>query len=189
MNKLEDFNKQVEALGQELTNLQAVSAAYQKISSLAKEYEEIKKNIATAVSSLEKSSLVLISEKDLLEKKMQGLVKLVDEKIEALNVDTKRNYNNLITTVQTRLDNNKMEIKQLIDQDSQSTRVQIGSLKSEVSDIKRLVQDTQRTTHDQLQTESVKLQGQVTALKHIVIGLCVTTLVAVLSVLCMLLFF
>lgn len=179
MNKLEDFNKQVEALGQELTNLQAVSAAYQKISALAKEYEEIKKNIATAVSSLEKSSLVLISEKELLEKKMQGLVKLVDEKIEALNADTKRNYNDLTTTVQTRLDNNKMEIKQLIDQDSQSTRVQICDLKRDVYDYRKEAQEAQYVTREMITTEFAKLLNQIDILKRIVIILGVLSLMII----------
>jgi hypothetical protein len=57
---------------------------------------------------------------------------LLVQKTDELTAENKKFYNDFANTVQTRLDDNKLQIKQLIDQDSSAVRSQIKELKYDV---------------------------------------------------------
>lgn len=71
----------------------------------------------------------------LVEEKQEELQKLLNSNAEDISEANKKFYNDFVETIKTRLDNNRLEIKQLIDQDSSATKQQIRELKQEFQDV------------------------------------------------------
>lgn len=71
----------------------------------------------------------------LVEQKQEELQKLLNSNAEDISEANKKFYNDFVETIKTRLDNNRLEIKQLIDQDSSATKQQIRELKQEFQDV------------------------------------------------------
>lgn len=137
MNNLEEFNKNLEALGKEVSNLTAIREAYQKVDNLSKEYEKIIVSLKDATKSLESAISNLKQQKSIIETSAENqktlidnkfetiksklndefkqLTKLLDEKTEKINNDNKKFYKEFVDTVQIRLDNHKGEIQRLIE--------------------------------------------------------------------------
>jgi chromosome segregation ATPase len=147
MSKLEEFNNCVTNLQEELSNFQAIKAAYKSLADLARDYEKILADFNSAKSDLSaaKSQMVneLISQhrdletklhdfRELLASNSKSLESLLVQKTDELTAENKKFYNDFANTVQTRLDDNKLQIKQLIDQDSSAVRSQIKELKYDV---------------------------------------------------------
>lgn len=92
----------------------------------------------------------LVEQKQLLGKEMEEFSKLLSAKLalyeslietksDLINQSNHRFYTEFTDTVQVRLDNNRMEIKQLIDTDSQGVRQQIIELKREFKNTEAIV--------------------------------------------------
>lgn len=137
MNNLEEFNKNLESLEKEVSNLAAIREAYQKVDKLSKEYEQIIINLKAAIKSLESAVSDLKQQKSIIEASTENqktlidnkfgtiktklddefkkLDRLFDEKTEKINDDNKKFYKEFVDTVQIRLDNHKGEIQRLIE--------------------------------------------------------------------------
>lgn len=137
MNNLEEFNKNLESLEKEVSNLTAIREAYQKVDKLSKEYEQIIINLKDAIKSLESAVSDLKQQKSIIEvstEKQKTLIdnkfgtiktklddefkkldRLFDEKTEKINDANKKFYKDFADTVQIRLDNHKGEIQRLIE--------------------------------------------------------------------------
>lgn len=137
MNNLEEFNKNLESLEKEVSNLTAIREAYQKVGQLSKEYEKIigdlkgaVKNLDNAVSELKQQKSVIETatenQKTLIDNKFgtiktklddefKKLDRLFDEKTEKIIDANKKFYKEFVDTVQIRLDNHKGEIQRLIE--------------------------------------------------------------------------
>ena len=137
MNNLEEFNKNLETLEKEVSNLTAIREAYQKVDKLSKEYEKIINSLKDAMKSLESAVSDLKQQKSVIETatekqktlidnkfetiksklndEFKQLTKLLDEKAEKINDSNKKFYKEFVDTVQIRLDNHKGEIQRLIE--------------------------------------------------------------------------
>ena len=119
----------------EVENLKSIKEAYSKLAQLVDSYEAAITNIQSASSSISsadsKLSESLLQQHKLLEEGIKKFTDLLIQKNNELVDSNKKFYNDFANTVQTRLEDNKMQIKQLIDCDSLSTRQQIQDLKSD----------------------------------------------------------
>lgn len=153
MKALDEFTESVSSLKKEVENLQTIKQAYQQLATLAEDYEQIVGNFLDATKDLggakvamerqisevnvklaEQKKLLrseLVSMHEKLSQKLVDFEKLIEGKADHINESNKKFYNDFANTVQTRLDNNKMEIKYLMDQDSNRTRQQIYGLEQE----------------------------------------------------------
>jgi len=103
--------------------------------SVSEKLIEQKKVLETATNEQRKElEAKLKNIQALVEEKQNELQTLLNVKTDDISEANKRFYNDFANTVQTRLDNNKMEIKQLIDQDSMSARQQMNDLKHEIKE-------------------------------------------------------
>lgn len=188
MNNLEEFNKNLESLEKEVSNLTAIREAYQKVGQLSKEYEKIigdlkgaVKNLDNAVSELKQQRTVIETaterQKTLIDNKFEAIKSklsdefkllkgLLDEKAEKINDSNKKFYKEFVDTVQIRLDNHKGEIQRLIEH--------------ERSEIKAMF-DKQTDSIEKKQNERVKeLEEKIKQTKTI--GLCFGIGIAILSI-------
>ena len=159
MNNLEEFNKNLESLGKEISNLTAIREAYQKVEVLSKEYEKIIDNMRVAMTALDniiselklqKSAIEvsLDNQKTLIDGKIEDIKSnlnvelkhlntLIDEKSDIINDSNKKFYKEFVDTVQIRLDNNVGEIKRLIEHE----RSEINSMFDKQTDLIEKSQD------------------------------------------------
>lgn len=135
MKALEDFDLLINEFESEVENLKSIKEAYSKLANLVDSYEAAITNIQSASSSISsadsKLSESLLQQHKLLEEGIKKFTDLLIQKNNELVDSNKKFYYDFANTVQTRLEDNKMQIKQLIDCDSMSTRQQIQDLKSD----------------------------------------------------------
>ena len=135
MKALEDFDLLINEFESEVENLKSIKEAYSKLAQLVDSYEAAITNIQSASSSISsadsKLSESLLQQHKLLEEGIKKFTDLLIQKNNELVDSNKKFYNDFANTVQTRLEDNKMQIKQLIDCDSLSTRQQIQELKND----------------------------------------------------------
>jgi hypothetical protein len=126
MSNLTKFDNTLQDFSQEVGKLKEVSAAYQKLNALSLAYDSITKQFGENSAELKEVSLLL---KEAREKLDQGIVKLladakrsqneigkaVGEKLELLSKDNKTFFKELEGTLKIKLDDNRSQIKQLIE--------------------------------------------------------------------------
>jgi CHASE3 domain sensor protein len=126
MSSLEKFNSTLDSFDTEVRNLKSVSESYKKLDGLVKSFDKINdsvaKNIIHFQSLLEaqkshhksvSDSIVEIQSEHKIQK--TDLEKLLNEKMDTLSVENKKFLKDLHDTLRLQLDNNKIEIKQLIE--------------------------------------------------------------------------
>ena len=119
--------------------------------------------------------------RELLASNSKSLESLLVQKTDELTAENKKFYNDFANTVQTRLDDNKLQIKQLIDQDSSAVRSQIKELKYDVEKKVELVTK-------QVESLQVQFKQHIDIQKNISLsfGIVITILCVVLIVLAIL---
>jgi ABC-type transporter Mla subunit MlaD len=126
MSNLQKFNTTIEDFDKEVVKLKAAASAYQKLQTLTDEYEEISKQLdqnsealSQIVEQLEaqqqnvNKSLVEIETNN--KKHRTEISDLVIEKTDLIRKDNKEFYKELESTIKIKLDDNKSQIKQLIE--------------------------------------------------------------------------
>ena len=146
MSKLEEFNNCVANLQEELSNFQTIKAAYKSLADLAADYEKILSDLNSAKLNMTEAKAQMVNElvsqhreletklyefRELLANNASSLESLLNQKTDELTTENKRFYNDFANTVQTRLDDNKMQIKQLFDSECSTLRSNIAELKQE----------------------------------------------------------
>lgn len=174
MDILEEFKEHVSSLGEEVRGLNKVGEVYKKIASLAADCESIKKELSESSKTLMKAQAQLEKQSKEMEKFISDNTLLMETGIETLKDENKRQYNDLSNAVQTRLDNNKMEIKQLIDLDSQSTKSQIKDIHSELTKLSQSVE----TSRNQLQMIFINKFANI---QKLILGLCIPTIISLMA--------
>ena len=135
MSNLQKFNTTLEEFDKEVGKLKAVSEVYQKLQSLTGAYDDISKQF-------DKNSKALDSLNELHKKQLENVIKslseienvnkqnskelakLVEEKTDLIRKENKDFYKELESTINIKLDDNKSQIRQLIE----SERTQIKQI-------------------------------------------------------------
>jgi len=108
MSNLQKFNTTLEDFDKEVGKLKAVSDAYQKLQGLTVSYDKISQQFdqnSKALESINKS----------IEKSISEIYSLVDKKTDQISKENKEFYKDLAGTTKIQLDDNKSQIKQLIE--------------------------------------------------------------------------
>ena len=108
MSNLQKFNTTLEDFDKEVGKLKAVSDAYQKLQGLTVSYDKISQQFdqnSKALESINKS----------IEKSISEIYSLVDNKTDLISKENKEFYKDLAGTIKIQLDDNKSQIKQLIE--------------------------------------------------------------------------
>ena len=101
-------------------------------SSVSEKLIEQKRVLETATTEQRKElETKLKNLQTLVEEKQNELQTQLNENADEISSANKKFYTEFAESVKVRLDNNKLEIKQLIDQDANSTRQQIATLQTE----------------------------------------------------------
>ena len=108
MSNLQKFNTTLEDFDKEVGKLKAVSDAYQKLQGLIVAYEKISQQF-------DQNSLALESINKGIEKSISEIYSLVDKKTDRISIENKEFYKDLAGTIKIQLDDNKSQIKQLIE--------------------------------------------------------------------------
>ena len=126
MSNLQKFNATLEDFDKEVGKLKAVSEVYQKLQSLTGEYDGISKQFdknskaLETLNELHKKQLenVIKSLADIENVNKQNskeLTKLIEEKVDQISKENKEFYKEFESTIKIKLDDNKSQIKQLIE--------------------------------------------------------------------------
>lgn len=126
MSNLGKFDDILNELDEELKNLKGVTEAFQKISQLASDNAEVTQRFEQARQALEKLNAAHLTTKSVLEKSLADLTRanadgqkelsgLIDAKITELRDENKKFYRDLEDTIRIKLDDNKREVKSLIE--------------------------------------------------------------------------
>ncbi len=126
MSTLEKFDGTLNELGSEVEKLKSVSAVYQKIEALATTNTEVNRKFDAARQELGKINEAHLANKVALDKSLEALEKAseegkrqlskqIDDKIDALRKENKEFYKELEGTIKIKLEDNKSEIKRLIE--------------------------------------------------------------------------
>ena len=108
MSNLQKFNTTLEVFDKEVGKLKAVSEAYQKLQNLIQSYDEISNQ-----SKFNNKTLESINQS--IDKTLGEISKLVEEKTDLIRKENKEFYKELENTIKLKLNDNKSEIKQLIE--------------------------------------------------------------------------
>ncbi len=108
MSNLQKFNTTLEDFDKEVGKLKAVSEAYQKLENLIQSYDEISNQFKLNNKTLE-------SINQSIDKSLGEISKLVEEKTDLIRKENKEFYKELENTIKLKLNDNKSEIKQLIE--------------------------------------------------------------------------
>jgi hypothetical protein len=186
MNTLEDFDLLINEFESEVENLKSIKEAYSKLAKLVDSYEAAITNIQSASSSISsadsKLSESLLQQHKLLEEGIKKFTDLLIQKNNELVDSNKKFYNDFANTVQTRLEDNKMQIKQLIDCDSLSTRQQIQDLKSDYQAQSNLLIEKVENVCSTL-TQQLQVQKKIT-LSLGIVSIALVIILIVLSIVC-----
>lgn len=128
---VEDYDRVLANLNHATRDMTSTKGELQKQSSSVSEKLIEQKNVLETATAEQRKELEikLKNLQTLVEEQQNELQTLLNSNAEEVSNANKRFYNDFAQTIQTRLDNNRMEIKQLIDQYSQSTRQQINDIK------------------------------------------------------------
>lgn len=108
MSNLQKFNTTLEDFDKEVEKLKSVSDAYQKLQGLTVTYEKISQQF-------DKNSTVLDNINKEIEKSISNIYNLVDKKTDQISKENKDFYKDLASTIKIQLDDNKSQIRQLIE--------------------------------------------------------------------------
>jgi hypothetical protein len=108
MSNLQKFNTTLEDFDKEVVKLKAVSDAFQKLEGLTVSYDKISQQF-------DQNSQALESINKGIEKSINELYSLVDKKTDQISKENKEFYKDLAGTIKIQLDDNKSEIKHLIE--------------------------------------------------------------------------
>lgn len=168
MSNLQRFNETLEDFNQEVGQLKEVSGAYKKIHQLTETYSAISKqfdeNSKTLhkINELQKSQQAKVAnslielERSNKQNKIE-LAKLFEEKTDQIRKDNKDFYKDLEGTIKIKLDENKSQIKHLIENErnqikqifefelAKSTRELNQVFKIEIDVQTKLLTDNQKT--------------------------------------------
>jgi hypothetical protein len=135
MSNLEKFNSTLESFDVEVQKLKTVSTVYQKLDGLieifdntrnlfAKNSNELKSIVEIQRKQVENIKESIVEFQKSNKKNHDILVKLLEDKIEVLRKENKEFYRELEGTIKIKLDDNKAQIKQLIE----SERIRIKEI-------------------------------------------------------------
>lgn len=108
MSNLQKFNTTLEDFDKEIGKLKAVSEAYQKLENLTQSYDEINNHF-------KQNNQKLAGINQSIENSLASIGKLVEEKTDFIRKENKEFYLDLENTIKLKLNDNKSEIKQLIE--------------------------------------------------------------------------
>lgn len=108
MSNLQKFNTTLEDFGKEVGKLKAVSEVYQKLQSLTLSYDKI-------TQQFDQNSKTLESINEGIEKSISEIFNLVDKKTDQISKENKEFYKDLAGTIKIQLDDNKSQIRQIIE--------------------------------------------------------------------------
>jgi len=126
MSSLQKFSQILEDFSQEVEQLKDTSEAYKKLQHLTDTYNEITKQFKESSKTFgEISELQKVQQEKVLKNLVElqninkqnkiELAKLVEEKTDQIRKENKEFYKDLESTVKIKLDENKFQIKQLIE--------------------------------------------------------------------------
>ena len=126
MSDLQKFNQTLEDFSQEVEQLKDVSSAYRKLERLTETYSEITRQFAENSKTLgtiielqkvqqEKVSKSLVELEKTYAQNIATLTKIIDVKTDQIRWENKQFYKDLEGTIKIKLDENKSQIKQLIE--------------------------------------------------------------------------
>ncbi|KAA5538613.1 hypothetical protein [Adhaeribacter rhizoryzae] len=126
MSNLQKFNTTLEEFNQEVGQLKEVSGAYKKLQQLTETYNKISKQFEENSKTLDKINELQKAQQDKVAKSLIELensnkqnkielAKLVEEKTDLIRKDNKEFYKEFESTLRIKLDENKSQIKQLIE--------------------------------------------------------------------------
>ena len=121
MSNLEKFNTTLKDFDIEVGKLKAISDAYQKLQVLTVTYEGIVKKIDQSSKTLENLNNQQKEHLLTIEKKVGEQSNLIESKIEQIRKENKEFYKELESTIKIKLEDNRSEIKQLIE--NERTRI------------------------------------------------------------------
>lgn len=126
MSNLQKFNTTLEDFDKEVGKLKAVSDVYQRLQGLTVAYDEISKQFEQNSNALAKINELQKAQQEKLVKSLvdidnankqykSDLSKLIEEKNDQIRKENKEFYKDLASTIRIQLDDNKSQIKQLIE--------------------------------------------------------------------------
>lgn len=126
MSNLQKFNETLEGFEKEVEKLNAVSDAYQKLQELTITYAAITKQFDENSKALEQISEIQKVRQKEIEKSLSEIEsvnlkskvefsKLLEERTDLIRKENKEFYKDLESTIRIKLDDNKSQIKQLIE--------------------------------------------------------------------------
>jgi ABC-type transporter Mla subunit MlaD len=132
MSNLQKFNTTLDDFDKEVSKLKSVSEAYRKLENLITSFNEISTQFNENSKTLESINGIqkiqqqkvinCLIELEVLHKQTKDhLTKIIEEQIESLRKDNKDFYKELESTIRIKLDENKSQIKQLIE--NERTRI------------------------------------------------------------------
>lgn len=108
MSNLKKFNTTIEDFDKEVGKLKVVSDSYQKLHELIIAYDKISQKFDHNNKVLESNNLVF-------EKYIKAIYNLVNKKTDQISKENKEFYKDLSDTIKIQLDDNKSQIKQIIE--------------------------------------------------------------------------
>lgn len=119
MSNLEKFNKTIEEFENEVGKLSEVSVAYQKLQTLIEEFKKnsqtFEKIIDIQNNQQQTLSKSLTNLEDLVKQNQIEITSILNEKTDYIRQENKEFYRDLESTIKIKLDENKSQIKQLIE--------------------------------------------------------------------------
>lgn len=94
MNNLEEFNKNLESLEKEVSNLTAIRQAYQKVDELSKKYEKIFGDLKDAAKNMDNAVSNLKQQKSIIETATENQRELMEKKFETIKSKLDNDSNN-----------------------------------------------------------------------------------------------
>ncbi|MBN1182179.1 MAG: hypothetical protein JXB49_07820 [Bacteroidales bacterium] len=108
MSNLQKFNTTLEDFDKEVGKLKAVSTAYQKLEALVDSYGDISNQFEQSVKMLENIN-------ELHKGHLEKVENILEENTELIRRENKDFYKEFESTIRIKLDDNKSQIKQLIE--------------------------------------------------------------------------
>ncbi len=149
MSNLQKFNVTLEDFDKEVGKLKAVSEAYQKLQSLTSAYDEISNQFKKNSAALENINQHLKIEQEKIDNYLVELSKIIEEGTNQIRKENKEFYKDLEDTIKIKLNDNKSEIKQLIENERNQLK-QIFEIEFS-KNTKELKQDIESNTYKQTQ--------------------------------------
>jgi hypothetical protein len=137
MSNFQDFNTTLEKFQEEINNLEVIAGAYKKLEQLKKDYEIVKNNLETSNTAIYKSSKLLEEQLVIIERNIKRELENISEQERVFQIEietsfnkqykrledgfddikssNKKFYSEFENTVKIKLEDNKLEIKKIID--------------------------------------------------------------------------